>query len=86
MWYNKLEKLKRPELIKKIIFKNFKQFLLDLVKNSMNHQSHHAQLHQNAKQESQQSIQVFALYLKNLKAHISSIMKKHHCSILFTKL
>ena len=49
IWYNKLKELKEPESIKKIIFKNFKQFLLNLVKNLMNHQFHHAQLHQNVK-------------------------------------
>ena len=86
MWYNKLEELSGPESIKKIIFKNFKQFLLDLVKNFMNCQLHHAQLHQNIKQKPQQSIQVFILYLKNLKAHISSMTEKHYHSILFMKL
>ena len=78
--------MKEPELIKKIIFKNFKQFLLDFIKNFINYQLHHMQLHQNAKQKSQQSIQTFILYLKNLKTHISFMMKKHHHSILFTKL
>ena len=29
---------------------------------------------------------MFASYLKNLKAHISPMMKKHHHSTLFTKL
>ena len=86
MWYNKLEELKEPELIKKIIFKDFKQFLLDLIEDLMNHQLHHAQLHQNTKQKPQQSIQVFALYLKNLKAHIPPITEKHCHSTLFTKL
>ena len=51
MWYNKLKELKEPELIKKMTFKDFKQFLFDLVKNLMNYQLHHVQLHQNAKQE-----------------------------------
>ena len=86
MWYNRLKELRGPELIKKMIFKNFKQFLLDFVKNLMNHQLHHAQLHQNAKQESQQSIQTFASYLKNLEAHILSMTEEHYYSILFTKL
>ena len=86
MWYNKLKELKKPELIKKMIFKNFKQFLLDFIENSINHQFHHVQLHQNTKQESQQSIQAFASYLKNLEAHIPLMMKKHCCSTLFTKL
>ena len=86
MWYNRLEELREPESIKEMIFKNFKQFLLDLVEDSMNCQLHHVQLHQNARQESQQSIQVFASYLKNLKAHISFMMEKHCCSILFMKL
>ena len=45
MWYNKLKKLGGSESIKKMIFKDFKQFLLDLVKNLMNHQLHHVQLH-----------------------------------------
>ena len=49
IWYNKLKELREPELIKKMIFKNFKQFLLNLVKNSINHQLHHMQLHQNTK-------------------------------------
>ena len=52
----------------------------------MNCQFHHAQLHQNAKQKSQQSIQAFTLYLKNLKAHIPFMTEEHYCSILFTKL
>ena len=86
MWYNKLEELKEPELIKKMIFKNFKQFLFDFIENFMNCQLYHVQLHQNTKQRPQQSIQVFVLYLKNLKAHISSMMKEHCYSILFTKL
>ena len=86
MWYNKLKELGGPELIKKMIFKDFKQFLLDFIENSMNHQLYYVQLHQNAKQESQQSIQTFTSYLKNLKAHISSMMKKHYHSTLFTKL
>ena len=86
MWYNKLKELKGPESIKKMIFKDFKQFLLDFVENSMNHQLHHVQLHQNVKQRSQQSIQTFTSYLKNLEAHISSMIKKHYYNILFTKL
>ena len=86
MWYNRLEELRGPELIKEITFKNFKQFLLDFVEDSMNCQLHHAQLHQNARQRPQQSIQAFASYLKNLEAHISPITKEHHYSILFTKL
>ena len=45
MWYNKLKGLKEFKLIKKMIFKNFKQFLLNFVKNFINHQLHHAQLH-----------------------------------------
>ena len=67
-------------------FKNFKQFLFNFVKNSMNCQLHHAQLHQNIKQEPQQGIQTFILYLKNLKTHISFITEKHCCNILFIKL
>ena len=86
MWYNRLKELREPELIKEIIFKNFKQFLLNFVKDFMNCQLYHTQLHQNTKQESQQNIQVFTLYLKNLKIHISFMMKKHCCNILFTKL
>ena len=69
-----------------MIFKNFKQFLLDFVKDFMNHQLHHMQLHQNARQRLQQSIQVFILYLKNLKTHIPFMTEEHHHSILFTKL
>ena len=86
MWYNKLEELGESESIKKMIFKNFKQFLFNFIKNSINCQLHHVQLHQNTKQESQQSIQAFALYLKNLKIHILPMTEKHYCSILFTKL
>ena len=86
MWYNRLKELKKPELIKKMIFKNFKQFLLDLVEDLMNCQLHHVQLHQNAKQGFQQNIQAFTLYLKNLEAHISFMTEKHCYSILFTKL
>ena len=67
-------------------FKNFKQFLLNLVKDPINHQLHHTQLHQNTRQEPQQSIQAFASYLKNLKAHIPPITKKHCHSTLFMKL
>ena len=69
-----------------MIFKNFKQFLCDFIKNSMNYQLHHAQLHQNTKQKPQQNIQAFASYLKNLKAHISLITEKHHYNTLFIKL
>ena len=36
MWYNKLKELEESELIKKMTFKDFKQFLLDFVKNSIN--------------------------------------------------
>ena len=56
MWYNKLKELKRPELIKKMIFKNFKQFLFNFIKNLINCQFHHMQLHQNTRQEPQQNI------------------------------
>ena len=56
MWYNKLKELKEPELIKKMTFKNFKQFLFDFVEDLMNCQLHHTQLHQNTKQRPQQSI------------------------------
>ena len=69
-----------------MIFKNFKQFLLNLIKDFINHQLHYMQLHQNAKQRSQQSIQAFALYLKNLKVYISFITKKHYHNTLFIKL
>ena len=37
IWYNRLEELRGPELIKKMTFNNFKQFLLDFVENLMNH-------------------------------------------------
>ena len=37
MWYNKLKELRESELIKKMIFKDFKQFLLDFVENFINH-------------------------------------------------
>ena len=67
-------------------FKDFKQFLLDLVEDPINHQLHHAQLHQNTRQEPQQSIQAFASYLKNLEAHIPPMTEKHCHSTLFTKL
>ena len=67
-------------------FKDFKQFLLDLIEDLINCQLHHVQLHQNTKQGPQQSIQTFASYLKNLEAHIPLIMKEHCCSTLFTKL
>ena len=56
MWYNRLKELKGSELIKKMIFKNFKQFLLDFIEDLMNHQLHHVQLHQNTRQEPQQNI------------------------------
>ena len=56
IWYNKLKELKEFKLIKKIIFKNFKQFLIDFIKDFINHQFHHTQLHQNTKQKPQQSI------------------------------
>ena len=49
MWYNKLKELKEPKSIKKMIFKNFKQFLLNFVENSINCQLNHMQLYQNAK-------------------------------------
>ena len=45
IWYNKLKELKESESIKEMIFKNFKQFLLDFVENFINCQLHHAQLH-----------------------------------------
>ena len=56
MWYNKLKKLKKSESIKKMIFKNFKQFLLNFIKDFMNYQLYYVQLHQNTKQRFQQSI------------------------------
>ena len=86
IWYNRLKKLREFELIKEIIFKDFKQFLFDFIENFMNCQLYYAQLHQNIKQGPQQNIQAFVLYLKNLEAHISFMIKKHCCSILFTKL
>ena len=86
MWYNRLEELKEPESIKEMIFKDFKQFLLNLIKDSMNCQLHHVQLHQNTRQRLQQSIQAFTSYLKNLKAHIPPMMEEHCHSTLFTKL
>ena len=49
MWYNKLKELRESELIKEMIFKNFKQFLLDFIENFMNYQLHYMQLHQNIK-------------------------------------
>ena len=49
MWYNRLKELRESESIKEMTFKNFKQFLLDLVKNLINHQLHHTQLYQNTK-------------------------------------
>ena len=45
MWYNRLEELGGPESIKEMTFKDFKQFLLDLVEDSINCQLHHVQLH-----------------------------------------
>ena len=86
MWYNRLEELGEPESIKEMIFKNFKQFLLDLIEDFMNHQLHHAQLHQDTRQRPQQNIQVFTSYLKNLKAHIPPMTEEHCHSTLFTKL
>ena len=56
IWYNKLEELREFKSIKEIIFKDFKQFLFNLVKDFMNCQLYHAQLHQNTKQKPQQSI------------------------------
>ena len=56
IWYNKLKELRESELIKEMIFKDFKQFLFNFVKDFINCQLHHAQLHQNIKQESQQNI------------------------------
>ena len=45
MWYNKLKELKGSKLIKKMTFKNFKQFLLDFIKNFINYQFYYVQLH-----------------------------------------
>ena len=67
-------------------FKNYSDFLLNLVKNPMNHQLHSVQLFNDAKQLKEQSIHAFDAYLNSLKIQFSSYMKKQKRIHFFTKL
>ena len=67
-------------------FKNYSNFLLNLVENSMNCQFHFVQLFNDAKQSKKQSIHVFDVYLSSLKVQLSSYMKKQKRIHFFTKL
>ena len=57
-------------------FKNYSNFLLNLVENSMNCQFHSVQLFNDAKQLKKQLIHAFDAYFNNLKIQFSLYMKK----------
>jgi hypothetical protein len=62
-WY----RFKKQNLDHDYTFKNYCEYLLDLIKNSINRHFHHAQFFSNAKQEEKQSMQTFDFFLNNLE-------------------
>ncbi len=69
-----------------ISWKYFINYLLNLVKDSMNHQLHNAQTYIKAVQKSGQSVHAFAAYLSTLKVQLMLYNEKQLIMHFFTKL
>ncbi len=69
-----------------ISWEYFINYLLNLVKDSVNHQLHNAQTYTEAVQKSGQSVHTFAAYLSILKVQLTSYNEKQLIMHFFTKL
>ena len=82
IWY-------RHEKISLIALKNwtfFKQFLLDLIEDSMNRNLHYAQSFNDAKQRSHQFVNDFDVYLSSIEEYLFLFTKTQLISNYYTKL
>ncbi len=68
------------------IFEKYCEHLLNLVKNLINCQFHHAQLFIDAKQEKKQSMQIFEIYLSDFENQLISYNEIQRVIYLFIKL
>jgi len=79
-WHQKIVSLEN------ISWKYFINYLLNLVKDSVNHQLHNAQTYTKAVQKLSQSVHAFAAYLDTLKAQLMLYNEKQLIMHFFTKL
>jgi len=72
--------------LKNISWEYFINYLLNFVKDSVNHQLYNAQTYIKAVQKSSQSVHTFAVYLSTLKVQLTSYNEKQLIMHFFTKL
>ena len=68
-----------------VIFDNFEIFLLNLIVDSMNRWLNFYERWKKVKQNSNQKITIFKIYLKNLKNHLFEFEKIYKTFIFFVK-
>ena len=69
-----------------VTFDDFEDFLLNLIVDSVNRRLNVYERWKNVKQNSNQKISIFKIYLKNLKSHLLEFEKIHKAFIFFVKL
>ena len=69
-----------------VTFDDFENFLLNLIVDSINRRLNVYERWKKAKQNSNQKISTFKIYLKNLKSHLLEFEKIHKTFIFFVKL
>ena len=72
--------------LKRIIYDEFKKFLLDLVANSTNRRLLFYERWMKTEQKSNQRVTMFKIYLEKLKIHMLALSKNHRVNFFLVKL
>ena len=81
-WFSHID---NDENLNDVIFDDFENFLLNLIVDSVNRRLNVYKRWKNVKQNSNQKVSIFKIYLKNLKNHLLEFEKIHKTFIFFVK-